>query len=135
MEKIWSLKIRYNGSLHYYIDRFQGLAIMWGEIKDTVQPDHRFVTQMVDQIEDPLVLWPCDSIKNWDNRKETFRNAAATLCTHEIRKNARQTNKVIKMEVKSLLLGNVSNKRRATGEPKAMRAFRLCVHDDVKNPK
>ena len=36
------------------------------------------------------------------------------------------------MEVNSLLLGNVSNNRRATGEPKVLRAFRLGRHEDEK---
>ena len=37
------------------------------------------------------------------------------------------------MEVKSLLLGSGYNKRRATGEPKAILAFRLGGHGDEKN--
>ena len=34
------------------------------------------------------------------------------------------------MEVNSLLLGSGSNKRIVTGEQKALRAFRLVVHED-----
>ena len=49
-ERIRSLKLSYNGSLHDYIDRFQGLAILWRGINDTVQPEHRIVTQIVEQI-------------------------------------------------------------------------------------
>ena len=37
------------------------------------------------------------------------------------------------MEVKSILLGNGSNKRRAAGEQKAMHIFRLGGHEDKKN--
>ena len=84
---------------------------------------------MVEQIEDPLFSGVCKSIKNWDNSKKTFCNAAATLCAHKIGKLSGETKKAIKMEVKSLLLGNGSNKRRATGEPKALREFRLGVHE------
>ena len=57
-EKIILLKLRSNGSLHYYIDRFQGLAILWRAIDTTVQTEHRLVTQMVKQIEDPLFSGP-----------------------------------------------------------------------------
>ena len=37
-EKIRSLKLRSNVSLHNYIDRFQGLEILWRAIGRTVQP-------------------------------------------------------------------------------------------------
>ena len=47
-DKIRSLKLWSNGSLHDYIDRFQGLATMWGEIDPTVQAEDRLMTQMVD---------------------------------------------------------------------------------------
>ena len=36
------------------------------------------------------------------------------------------------MEINRLLLGNGSNKRRATGEPKALREFRLVKHEEEK---
>ena len=36
-DKIRLLKLRANGSLHYYIDHFQGLAILWREIDPEVQ--------------------------------------------------------------------------------------------------
>ena len=87
-EKIRSLKLKANGLLHYYIDRFQGLEIMWRAIDTSVQLEYRLVTQMVEQIEDPLFSGPCESIKNWFESKKTFRGAAATLRTHEIGKLA-----------------------------------------------
>ena len=46
-EKIRSLKLRANGSLHNYIDQLQGLAILWQTINMTVQTEYMFVTQMV----------------------------------------------------------------------------------------
>ena len=94
-ERIISIKLRSNGSLHDYIDRLQGLEILWREIYPTVQLEHRIVTQMVEQIEDPLFSGPCESIKNWDQPKKKFGNAAATMCAHEIGKNAGQTKKEI----------------------------------------
>ena len=60
-EKIRSLKLRSNGSTQDYIDRFQGLEILRRAIDTTVQPEHRLVTQMVEQIEDPLFSGPCKS--------------------------------------------------------------------------
>ena len=36
-DKLRSPKLRVNGSLHDYIVRFQGLAILWREINSTVQ--------------------------------------------------------------------------------------------------
>ena len=48
LDKMRLLKLRANGSLHDYIDCFQGLAILWREIDPTVQAEDRFVTQVVD---------------------------------------------------------------------------------------
>ena len=124
-DKIRSLKLRSNGSLHDYIDRFQGLSILWREINTTVQAGDNLVTQMVDQIEYPLFTGTYESIRNWDILKKTFRDAAATLRAHEISKNAGQTKKAIEIEVNSLLMGNGSSKRRATDEAKAIRGFNL----------
>ena len=75
---------------------------------------------------------PCESINNWVESKKTFCNAAATLCAHKIGKLSGETKKAIEMEINRLLLGNGSNKRRATGEPKALREFRLVRHEDEK---
>ena len=36
-DNIRLFKLRANGSLHEYIDRFQGLAILWREIDPAVQ--------------------------------------------------------------------------------------------------
>ena len=79
---------------------------------------------MVDQIENPLFSGPCKSITNWTGTRKTFRDAAATLQDHEISKNGGQTKKAIENEVNSLLMGNCSFKRRATGEAKAIQGFR-----------
>ena len=68
--------------------RFQGLSILWQEIEPAVQSEDRLVNEMVEQIEDPLFAGPCESIKNWDYLKKTFRDAAATMRAHEIGKNA-----------------------------------------------
>ena len=54
VENIMSLKLKFGGLLGDYIKRFQGLAILWREIDTTVQPGYRLVTQMVEQIENPL---------------------------------------------------------------------------------
>ena len=59
-DKFRSLKLRYNGSIHYYIDRFQGLLILWRVIGTTFHTHHRLVTQMVEQIENPLFSGPCE---------------------------------------------------------------------------
>ena len=56
--KLRSLKLRVNGSLQDYIDRLQGLAILWREIDPTIQAEEKLVTQLVDQIEDPLFSGP-----------------------------------------------------------------------------
>ena len=69
---------------------------------------------MVEQIEDSLFSGPCNSIKNWNQTKCTFRDAVATLRSHDISKITIQTKKAIKKEVISLLLGT-SNKRIAMG--------------------
>ena len=127
-EKVRSINLRSNGSLHDYIGQFQGLAILWRAIDTTVQPEHRLITQMVEYIEDPLFSGPCESIKNFAKSNKMFCSAEATLRAHEIGKLASQTKKAIEMEVNSLLLGSGYNKRRATGEPKALLAFRLGVH-------
>ena len=119
-DKLRSLKVCVNGSLHDYIDRFQGLAILWREIDPTVQAEEKLVTQLVDHIEDPLFIGPCESIRNWIKSKKTFRDAAATLRGHEISKNTGQTKKAIEHEVNGLLVGNCSVKRRATGKAKAI---------------
>ena len=42
-DKIRSLKLKSNGSLHNYIDCFQGLAILWQEIDPAVQSEDRLV--------------------------------------------------------------------------------------------
>ena len=49
-EKIRSLKLTANASLHNYIDWFQGPEILWQAIDKTVQSDHRLATKMVEQI-------------------------------------------------------------------------------------
>ena len=85
-DKIRSLKLGANGSLHNYIDRFQGLVIQWRAINMTVHPEYRLVTQMVEQIEDSISSVPCESINNWVEIKKTFRNAAATLRAHKMGK-------------------------------------------------
>ena len=128
VENIISLKLRSNGSLHIYIDRFQGLVILWWEIYPSVQTEHKLVTQIVEQIKDLLFTGPCESIKNWDKIKKTFCGVAETLLAHEIGKNAGQTKKAIEMEVNIPLMGSGSNKSRVTGEPKAMRAFNMGEH-------
>ena len=56
--KLRSLKLRVNGSLQDYIDRLQGLAILWREIDPTIQVEEKLVTQLVYQIEDPLFSGP-----------------------------------------------------------------------------
>ena len=62
-----------------------------------VQPEYRLVTQMVEQIEDPLFSGTCESIKNWDQSNWKFCDAASTLHAHEIGKMAAQTKKAIRM--------------------------------------
>ena len=57
-----------------------------------------------------MLLW-------YDRYKEQQRG-------HEISKNAGRTKKDIENKVNSLLMGNCSVKRRATGEAKAIRGFR-----------
>ena len=123
-DKLRSLKLRVNGSLHDYIDKFQGLAILWREINPSIQAEEKLVTQLVSQIEDPLFSGPCESIRNWASSRKTFRDAAATLRGHEIRKNVGRTKKDIENEVNSLLMGNASVKRRATSEAEAIRSLR-----------
>ena len=98
LEKMRSLKLWANGILHDYIDCFQVLAIMWREIDPTMQAEDKLMTQMVDQIEDPLFTGTCESIRNWDILKKTFRDAAAILRGHEISKNSGQTKKYIEIE-------------------------------------
>ena len=132
-DKIRLLKLRSNGSLHDYIYRLQGLAILWREIDPAVQSEYRLVNQMVEQIEDPLFTGPCKSIKNWGSYKNIFSDAAATLRAHEIGKNSVQTKKAIKIEVNSLLMGNVNNNRRATGEAKAIRGFKLVGQEETRS--
>ena len=83
------------------------------------------MTQMVDQIEDPLFTGPCASIRNWDIPKQKFRDAAAMLRGHEISENTGQTKKAIEIEVNVLLMGNSSIKRKATGNAKAIQGFKL----------
>ena len=85
-EKIRLLKLRANGSLHNYIDRLQGMTILWRAIDMTVQPDYRLVPQMVEQIEDPLSSSPFKSINNWVESNKKFRNAAATLRAYKMGK-------------------------------------------------
>ena len=46
-DKLGGLKLCVNGSLHDYIDRFQGLAILWREINSLIQPEEKLVTQLV----------------------------------------------------------------------------------------
>ena len=50
---------------------------------------------MVEQIEDPLFSGPCKNIKNWDQYKYTFLDAADALRSHEISKMTAQTKKAI----------------------------------------
>ena len=119
-------------SLGDYIARFQGLAIMWREIDIIVQPKYRLVTQIVENIEDLVFYGPCESINNCDQYKCTFRDVAANQSAHEISKMTAQIKKAIENEVNSLLLGSGSNKRRATGEQKALRAIRLGDQKDNK---
>ena len=123
-DKLRSLKLRVHGSLHDYIDKFQGLAILWREINPSIQAEEKLVTQLVSQIEYPLFSGPCKSIRNWASSRKTFCDAAATLRGHEISKNVGQTKKNIENEVNSLLMGNFSVKRRATGEAKAIMGFK-----------
>ena len=133
-EKIRLLKLKSGGSLGDYIKRFQGLEILWREINMNVQPEYRIVTQILEQIEDPLFYGPCESINNWYQTKCTFRDATATLRAHEISKMTAQTKKAIENEVNSLILGS-SNKNRAIGEHKTLRALRLGDHKDAKKPE
>ena len=114
-----------------YIKRFQGLDILWREIDANVEPEYSLVTQIVEQIEDPLFSGPCESIKNWYKIKCTFRDTEATLRAHAISKTTSQTKRGIKNEVNRLLSGS-SNKRRAIDEQKALRALRLGEHEDMK---
>ena len=86
---------------------------------------------MVKQIEDPLFSGPCKIIKNWDQTKCTFCDAAATLWSNEISKMTAQTRKAIKNELKSLLLGS-SNNMTAIGEQKIIHAHRLGDNEDAK---
>ena len=51
-DNIWSLKLKASGLLVYYINRFQGLEILWREIDKSVEPKYHLVTQMVEHIED-----------------------------------------------------------------------------------
>ena len=50
LDKLGCLKLRVGGSLHDYIDRFQGLAIFWRDINPLIQPEEKLVTQLVSQI-------------------------------------------------------------------------------------
>ena len=83
------------------------------------------VTQMVENIEDPLFYGPCESIKNWDTIRRTFRDAADTLLAHKISKMKSQTKRTIDDEVNTPLLSKGSNKRRSTGKIKALCALKL----------
>ena len=123
-DKLSSLKLRAGGSLHDYIDKFQGLVILWREINPMMREEEKLVQQMVSQIEDPLFSGPCESIGNWDKSRQTFHDAAATLRGHEINKCVARTKKEIENEVNSLLMGNCSVKRRVNGEAKAIRGFK-----------
>ena len=88
LEKIRSLKLKTGGLLHNYIDRFQELEILWQDIDTTFPPEYRLVTQMVEQIEDPIFSGPRENINNWSKRKCTFCDAVATLRAHDIGKLA-----------------------------------------------
>ena len=68
----WVINISSNESIHNYIERFQGLEILWKEIDTTVQPAHMLVTQIFKHIEDPLFSGPCNSIKKWAESKKFF---------------------------------------------------------------
>ena len=114
----------------HYIEQSQDLEIPWREIDTNVQPYYRLVTQMVEHIEDPLFYGPCESINNWYQTKCTFRVAEDTLRAHEISKMTAHTKKAIENEVNILLLGS-SNKRRAIGEQKTLRALRLGDHENA----
>ena len=129
-ENIWSLKLKSGGLLVHYIDRLQGLEIIWREIYKSSKPEYQLVTQMVKQIEDPIFSGLCNIIKNWDETKRTFRYAAPTLRVHEVSKMTAQTKRAIDNEINILLLGKVSNNRRSTREAKILRAFNLNIHED-----
>ena len=88
---------------------------------------------MVEQIEDPIFYGPCKSINNLDTHRLTFCDATATLQSHEISKMVSQTKREIDDEVNSLLLGKGLNKMRATGEAKAVHAFKLGSPEDEKH--
>ena len=124
-ENIRSLKLKAGGLLVNYIDRFQGLAILWQEIDKSVGPEDRLVTQMVKQIEDPLFYGPCESIKNWDTIRRTFRDAADTLWAHEISKMTSQEKIAIGDEINRVLIGKGYNKSRATVKTKILRELKL----------
>ena len=114
-QKISLLKLKSGGWIGDYIKKSQGLAILWQEIDTTVQPEYRIVTQMVEQIEDPLFSGPCESINYWYQPKCMFCDAAVTLHSHDISKITAQTKKAIENEVNTLLLGSSYNKRREIG--------------------
>ena len=76
---------------------------------------------------------PCEIIINWDIPKKKFCDAAATLRGHEISKNYFQTKKAIEIEVNGILVGNCSNKRRATGEAKSIRGFKFGGQEENRS--
>ena len=90
-DNIRLLKLKSGGSLGDYIERFQGLAILWQEIDTNVELGYRLITQMVEKIEYPLLSVPCKSIKNWYQTKSMFCDTAATLRAHGISKMTAQT--------------------------------------------
>ena len=104
-EKIRSLKLKSDGFLVEYIDQFQGLAIIWQEICQSIESKYRLVTQMVEQIEDYIFSGPCKCINKWDTHRHRFCDSAATLQAHEISKMTTQTKMAINDAVNSLLLG------------------------------
>ena len=57
-DKLWALKLRVNGILHDYIDKFQGLAILLREINPSIQAEEKLVTHLVSQIEDTFSWAP-----------------------------------------------------------------------------
>ena len=119
-ENIWLIKLKVNGLLVNYVDCFQGLEILQREIDMNSKPEDELVTQMVQQIEDPLLSGTCKIIKNWDKAKSSFHDVAAMMRAHKISKMTDQTKRGIQEEVNRLLLGKDSNKRRATGEVKML---------------
>ena len=114
------------------IGQFQGLKILWREINKYVKPKYQLVNKMVEQIEDTIFSGAYEIIKNWEITKNTFCNASSTMRDQKFSKITSQTKIAIGDEINSLLLGKGSNKRRATGNVKTQRAFKLSGQEDEK---